>query len=52
MEASRGPGKLPAARSYKADAKPTAGEQVTFEQVLIDAGIPADKRARLLAETD
>jgi hypothetical protein len=52
LEASWGPGQLAAARSYKADDKPTAGEQVTFEQVLIDAGIPADKRARLLAEAD
>lgn len=38
--------------SYKADANPTAGDQVTFEQVLIEAGVPADKRARLLAEAD
>lgn len=52
LEASWGPGQLAAARSYKANAKPTAGEQVTFEQVLIDAGVPADKRARLLAEAD
>lgn len=52
LEASWGPGQLAAARSYKADAKPAAGEQVTFEQVLIDAGVPADKRARLLAEAD
>lgn len=40
------------ARSYKADSKPAVGEQVTFEQVLIDAGVPAEKRARLLAEAD
>ncbi|RWJ60438.1 MAG: hypothetical protein EOR33_28630 [Mesorhizobium sp.] len=52
LEASWGPGQLAAARSYKADAKPAAGEQVTFEQVLIDAGVPADKRAQLLAEAD
>lgn len=44
--------KVDAARSYKADSKPVAAEQVTFEQVLIDAGVPADKRARLLAEAD
>lgn len=50
LEASWGPGQLAATRSYKADAKPATGEQVTFEQVLIDAGVPADKRARLLAE--
>lgn len=52
LEASWGPAPLVVARSYKADAKPLAREQVTFEQVLIDAGIPAQKRAKLLAETD
>lgn len=51
LELSWGPAQL-AARSYKADAKPTVGEQVTLEQVLIDAGVPAEKRARLLAEAD
>ncbi|WP_286133730.1 MULTISPECIES: hypothetical protein [unclassified Labrenzia] len=40
------------ARSYKADGKPMVGEQVTFEQVLIDAGVSAEKRAWLLGETD
>lgn len=52
LELSWGPAQLAGARSYKADSKPTVGEQVTFEQVLIDAGIPAEKRARLLAEAD
>jgi len=52
LESSWGSAQLAGARSYKADDKPTAGEQVTFEQVLIDAGVPADKRARLLAEAD
>ncbi len=52
LEASWGPGQLAGARSYKADAKPTVGEQVTFEQVLIDAGVPAEKRTRLLSEAD
>lgn len=52
LEASWEPGQLAGARSYKADGKPTAGGQVTFEQVLIDAGVPAEKRARLLAEAD
>lgn len=51
LESSWGPVQL-VARSYKADTKPVAGEQVTLEQVLIDAGIPAEKRARLLAEAD
>jgi hypothetical protein len=40
------------ARSYKSDAKPTAGEHVTFERLLIDSGVPDDKRARLLADVD
>ncbi len=39
-------------RSYKSDAKPAAGEPVTFERLLIDAGVPDDKRARLLADTN
>jgi hypothetical protein len=50
LELSWGPAQLAAARSYKADGKPTVGEQVTLEQVLIDADVPAEKRARLLAE--
>lgn len=52
LESSWEPAPLLVARSYKADNKPTVGEQVTFEQVLIDAGVPADERARLLAEVD
>jgi hypothetical protein len=39
-------------RSYKADSKPTVGEQVTLEQVLIEAGVPAEKRNQLLSEAD
>lgn len=52
LEASWGSAQLAGARSYKADGKPAVGEQVTFEQVLIDAGVSAEKRARLLAEAD
>ncbi len=52
LEAFWGSGQLAGARSYKADGKPADGEQVAFEQVLIDAGVPAEKRARLLAEAD
>lgn len=52
LEASWASGQLAGARSYKADTKPTAGNPVTFEQVLVDAGVPPDKRARLLAEAD
>jgi hypothetical protein len=39
------------ARSYKSDVKPNASEPVTFERLLIDAGVPDDKRARLLADS-
>lgn len=38
--------------SLKADEKPAVPEQVTFEQLLIEANVPADKRAALLAEGD
>lgn len=37
------------ARSYKSDGKPTA-QQVTFEQILIDAGLSPSRRAELLSE--
>lgn len=40
-------------RSYKAkDKKPVRKEPVSFERLLIDAQVPADKRAELLAEDD
>ena len=38
------------ARSYKADNKPEVGDPVTFERVLVDAGVPEGVRAALLAE--
>jgi hypothetical protein len=37
-------------RSHKSDAPPGSTKQVTFEQVLIDAGVSATDRARLLAD--
>jgi hypothetical protein len=40
------------ARSYKADAKPTAVEPVSFERLLIDAGVTEKKRAELMADAD
>ncbi|MBB4010506.1 MULTISPECIES: hypothetical protein [Rhizobium/Agrobacterium group] len=52
LQLSWGTAPLVVARSYKADGKPTAGEQVTFEKILIDAGVPDDRRAELLAEAD
>lgn len=38
------------ARSYKADQKPTSAEVVSFERVLLDAGVSDEKRARLLKQ--
>lgn len=38
------------ARSYRADGQPSAATQVSFERVLIDAGVSEEDRARLLAE--
>ncbi|ARQ13495.1 hypothetical protein NXC12_PD00406 (plasmid) [Rhizobium etli] len=43
---------LSSARSYKADGKPRAGDQVTFEKVLIDAGVSDERRAELLTEDE
>lgn len=40
------------ARSYKADVKPSAGAAISFEQLLIDAGVPETKRNELLIEDD
>lgn len=40
------------ARSYKADHKPGADEAVSFERVLIDAGVDDVVRARLLSEDE
>lgn len=37
-------------RQFKADGKPSAGEQVSFEQILIDAGVPETGRSRLLSK--
>jgi hypothetical protein len=36
-------------RSYKSDGPPGSAEQVTFEQILIDAGVSEADRTRLLA---
>ena len=48
LESSWGSTQLAGVRSYKADSKPMVGEQVPFEQVLIDAGVPPERRARLM----
>jgi hypothetical protein len=52
LEAFWNAGQYTAARSYKADGKPSIGSQVTFEKALTDAGVSAEKRASLLAEED
>jgi hypothetical protein len=38
------------ARSYRADGQPGAPTQVTFERILIDAGVSDSDRARLLTD--
>jgi hypothetical protein len=37
-------------RSHKSDEKPVETEPATFEQLLIDAQVPAEKRAELMSE--
>jgi hypothetical protein len=37
------------ARSYKADGRPNAHKQVNFEQILIEANVPPEKRALLMS---
>jgi hypothetical protein len=44
------PPKPDLARSYKADARPDDRAQVTFEQILVEAKVPLDKRALLMAD--
>jgi hypothetical protein len=45
------PPSLRPSRSYKAETKPMTGKRVTFEQLLIDAGIPEDQRRRLMIDS-
>lgn len=52
LEGAWSPSPVMDGRSYKADIKPAAGAQVTFEQVLIEAGVPEEARARFLAEAE
>ena len=52
LKASWGSEALAVARAYKADGKPNVGAQVSFEQVLIEAGVAPEKRAQLLADVD
>ena len=43
------PSELDLTRSYKADGRPEAQTSITFEQLLIEADVPLDKRASLMA---
>jgi hypothetical protein len=40
------------ARSYRSDAQPGPATQLSFERVLIDAGVPAEDRIRLMTDGD
>lgn len=44
------PASLDPAHSYRSDRKPVASDAVSFEQTLIDADVPEDKRAELMSE--
>jgi hypothetical protein len=44
------PPKPDLARSYKADTRPDDRAQVNFEQILLEADVPSDKRALLMAD--
>lgn len=46
------PSSLALSRSYKADHKPDPTAPVSFERILIDAGVPDDRRAHLMSEAD
>lgn len=46
------PPQVSLARSYKADAKPEANTRVSFEQILIEAGVSVERRASLTARGD
>lgn len=50
IAAMRLPAHAASGRSFKADGKPGTGGQISFEQVLIDAGVSGDERARLMAD--
>lgn len=39
-----------AGRSHKSDVKPSSDTLISFEQILIDAGVPAEKRQLLMAD--
>lgn len=51
-EALTMPPTLSGARNYKADAPPEEGGPITFERLLVDAGVPEAKRALLISSGD
>lgn len=50
IAAMRLPAQASSGRSFKSDGKPGVAGQISFEQVLIDAGVSDADRARLLAD--
>lgn len=40
------------ARSYKSDVKPEVAQAISFEQLLIDAGMTEEQRAKILSDRD
>jgi hypothetical protein len=50
LSALGGPPPSSQTRSYKSEVKPEADQPVTFERLLLDAGLSAEARAALLAE--
>lgn len=52
IAAMRQPPQSASRRSFKSDGRPGAGDQVSFEQILIDAAVSDADRVRLLADGD
>jgi hypothetical protein len=50
LSALSGPPSMSPARSFKSDVKPEGDQPVTFEQLLLDAGVSAEQRTALMAE--
>ena len=44
------PASLDPAHTYRSDQTPVASDAVSFEQTLVDADVPQDKRAELMSE--
>jgi hypothetical protein len=46
------PSQVSVSRSYKADERPDGNARISFEQVLIEAGVAEERRASLMARRD